>query len=223
MERKSKYPCKIDRCILILLAVSQALMDMYHVNLFKAYDRVPYMMKPTGAILALTSFVGCGFLWVNDNKLSSLLIFPLLVFAIYLTRCETAFYGIILAAFMFILSYAMPFWMTRISMVFSFIFLALTPLFYVYIFPPSVGLQLPYFAKILNVSLFHRFLSWEVFSEKFFERPFLGWGVETSRYLPIDPSMTKHYSIPFWPYNADYLSLGSCFILTTAVCRSLWN
>jgi len=192
---------------LILLIAYQICIDIFHIDIFKKHESIPYQMKPTGSILALTSFVGCGFLWVN-NKFLSIFTFFLLTILIYLTRCETAFYGFILATFIFILSYTMPFWVTRIMMVSSYIFLVLSPLFYVYVAPPSVVTQLPYFSKILNRSLFHRFVGWELFSLKFFEHPFLGWGVESARYIPMETLNNKRYSSPLYFQGTNYLKLG---------------
>jgi O-antigen ligase len=190
---------------LILLVAYQVFVNISHIGIFTKYKGA-YQMKPTGSILALTSFVGCGFLWVNNNKFISVLTFFLLAILIYFTRCSTAFYGIILATFVFILSYMMPFWVTRITAVSSYIFLVLSPLFFVYVVSPSVVAQWPYFAKVLNKSLFHRFIAWELFSLKFFEHPFLGWGVTSARYIPMETLGNKSYL--YGKKSTSYFQLG---------------
>jgi exopolysaccharide production protein ExoQ len=202
---------KISGFLLICLVVFQAFLDSFHIEILKNIKGVPYMMKPTGSILGLMAFVGCAFLWINGNKVLSLFIFLLLILLICLTHCQTAFYGILLATGVFILSYAMPFWMTRISMVTSYTFLILSPLLYTHFFPPSRVIESPYFAWILNHSFFHRFLAWEFYSEKFFERPFLGWGMESSRYLSTEPYLAPGYENTFHPHNNGlqaYVELG---------------
>lgn len=191
---------------LILLVAYQVLVDVFHIGVFKKYAGVPYQMKPTGSILALTSFVGCGFLWVNNNKFIAVLTFFLLAILIYFTRCVTAFYGIILATSFFILSYMMPVLVTRITVVSSYIFLALSPLFFVYVASPTVVTQWSYFAKIFNKSLFHRFIAWELFSLKFFEHPFLGWGVTSARYIPMEALGNKSYV--YSKESISYFQLG---------------
>ncbi len=197
--------------ILICLVVFQAFIDTFLIKFFKNLKDVPYMMKPTGSILGLMAFVGCAFLWINKNKFLSLFTFLLLIPLICLTLCQTAFYGLFLGTCAFILSYAMPFWMTRISMVASYTILILSPLFYTYFFPPGWVAGSPYFSWILNGSFFHRFLAWEFYSEKFFERPFLGWGIESARYLATKPFLAPGYENTFHPHNNGiqaYVELG---------------
>ncbi|OJW52571.1 MAG: hypothetical protein BGO67_06450 [Alphaproteobacteria bacterium 41-28] len=202
---------KMAGYLLICLVVFQALIDTFHIEIFKTFRDTTYMMKPTGSILGLMAFVGCSFLWINDEKFLSFFSFLLLIPLICLTRCQTALYGILLAMCAFILSYAMPFWMTRISMVGSYTILILSPLLYTHFFPPAWVVKSPYFSWILNPSFFHRFLAWEFYSEKFFERPFLGWGVESSRYLPTEPYLAPGYENTFHPHNNGlqaYVELG---------------
>jgi len=138
-------------------------------------------------------------------------VFILLSILAYLTHCQTAIYGIILATIIFILSYAMPFWTTRISMVSSYTFLVLSPLIYTHLVPFSRIGELPYLKWLFNHSFSHRFIGWEVYSKKFFERPFLGWGVESIRYLPPEPIFAKGYVNLIHPHNNSvqaYFELG---------------
>ena len=202
---------KIAGFLLMCLIVFQAFIDTFHINVFKTIKDSPYMMKPAGSILGLVAFVGCAFLWINENKILSIFTFLLIISLICLTLCQTALYGILLASCAFILSYAMPFWTTRISMVASYTFLIISPLLYTYFFPPAWVAQSSYFSWILNGSFFHRFLAWEFYSQKFFERPFLGWGVESSRYLPTEAFLAPGYENTFHPHNNGiqaYVELG---------------
>jgi exopolysaccharide production protein ExoQ len=208
---KTYKTMKIAGFFLILLVVFQAFIDTFHIESFKNFKGVPYMMKPTGSILGLLAFVGCAFLWVKGERFLSIFTFLLLIPLICLTLCQTALYGILLATGVFILSYAMPFWMTRISMVATYTFLIISPLLYTYFFPPSWVVASPYFSWILSQSFFHRFLAWEFYSEKFFERPFLGWGVESARYLPTEPYLAPGYINTLHPHNNSiqaYVELG---------------
>lgn len=177
---------KMAGYLLILFIVVQAFIDTFLIGFLKKGSTSSYMMKPTGLILGLTTFVGCAFLWISKEKLLSLVIFLLIFPLVYITLCQTAMYGLLAGTLMFFLSYAMPFWVTRVAMVFSYTFLILSPLLSVYAYPPSLVLESPLFAWIMNQNLFYRFLGWEFFSKKFFERPFVGWGIESSQYLPSD-------------------------------------
>lgn len=203
---------QVSGFFLILFVLFHALADAFYMGFFTGDPGRPYMIKPTGSLLGLTAFVGCAFLWTQKNKsVFGFMAFILLILMAYLTRCQTAKYGIILASFMFILSYAMPFWTTRISMVASYTFLVLSPLIYVYVLPTSLIMELPYLKRFFNLSLLHRYMGWEVFSKSFFEKPFLGWGIESTRYLPPDPILINGYGKLIHPHNNSvqaYLELG---------------
>ncbi len=192
---------KISGCILILLILVQVVSDFFHMGLIKKYKGEPYMMKPTGLILGLTAFVGCAFLWINGNKVLSILVSFLVSILVYLTHCETGVYGVLFAGCIFILSYMMPFWTTRVAMVTSYTFLILSPLLSVYVFAPTFPSESIAFAKILSKSFLHRVLAWEYFSMRFFESPFLGWGFESSRYLQTDPDLAQGYTRVVHPHN----------------------
>ncbi len=196
---------KISGYVLMVLIVLQAFIDTFMVK------KVPYMMKPSGSILGLMAFVWCAFLWINKNKLISIFTFLFIFPLIYLTLCKTALYGFLFSSVVFILSYAMPFWLTRISMVVSYTSLILSPLVYTYLLPPSFIFESPCFSWFLNRALFHRVLAWNFYSEKFFEKPFWGWGAESSRYLPTEPSLAAGYENTYHPHNNSiqaYVELG---------------
>lgn len=204
---------KISGLLLILLILFQVYTDTFFTGSIKTGDNIPYMlkMKPTGSILGLTAFVGCGFLWIYENKVVALFTFLILSCLILLTLCQTAFYGLVLGSTMFGLSYFMPFWMTRIGMIASYTFLIFSPAFYTHIVSSTMLAESPYFKWLINRNLFHRYLSWEYYSNKFFEKPFLGWGVESSRYLPTNLTLAPGYDHLMHPHNNSiqvYAELG---------------
>jgi len=196
---------------LLLFIFIQIVADTFHMGLFKKYKNNSDVMKPTGSILGLTAFVVCAFLWINKNKVLSIFIFLLLSLLIYRTLCQTAFFGVIVATAIFVLSYAMPFWMTRINMVSIYTFLVLSPLLYTYAFPPSTVSKSSYLTWVINKNFYHRFLGWEYYSRKFFENPFLGWGAESARYLPRETVLSRGYDNLIHPHNNSiqvYVELG---------------
>lgn len=206
---------KIAGFFLIFFVIFQIYFDTFFHSLIKDKNLspFPYMlrMKPTGSILGLTAFVSCGFLWIYENKIFAIFTFLLLFCIIMLSLCQTALYGIILSTFVFLLSYSMPFWTTRIGMLASYTFLVLSPILDVYIFSPPLIAANPYLKWIINHSLFHRILCWEYYAKKFFEKPFLGWGAKSSRYLPTDSELAPGFSHLLHPHNNGiqvYVELG---------------
>lgn len=204
---------KISGFLLMLLILFQVYIDTFFEGSINRGNNIPYMLKikPTGSILGLTAFVGCGFLWIYKNKGVAIFTFLILSCLILLTLCQTAFYGLVLGSMMFVLSYFMPFWVTRIGMIASYTFLIFSPAFYTHIVSSSMLAESPYFRWLINRNLFHRYLSWEYYSNKFFEKPFLGWGVESSRYLPTDLALAPGYDHLMHPHNNSiqvYAELG---------------
>jgi len=201
---------KLAGFFLMLLIVFQLCLDNFHIELKKAHKGA-YMMKPTGSILGLMGFVGCAFLWIYGHKVITIFTSFIIIFLIYLTLCQTAIYGIVFSIGIFILSYFFPFWVTRICMVGTYTFLMLSPVISTYIFPPSKINSLSYLKWIINKSLFHRALAWEYYSEKFFEQPFLGWGLESSRYIPTEYELSPGYRNLLHPHSNSvqaYAELG---------------
>jgi O-antigen ligase len=205
---------KFTGFFLIFFIVLQVCFDTF-LREFITYKGSSYMlrMKPVGSILGLTTFVGCAFLWTYKNKALSIFIFILLCNLIILTRCQTATYGIVLASIVFCLSYMMPFWITRIGMIFSYTFSLLSPLLYSYVFPSSMVAEFASLKWIVNQSFFHRWLAWEHYAKKFFEKPFFGWGVESSRYLysPTQVNLAPGFTKLIHPHNNSiqtYVELG---------------
>ncbi len=167
------------------------------------------MMKPSGSILGLGAFISCGLLWVYNSKILSIATFILLLLLIYLTQCQTAFYGVVLASVAFGLSYAAPFWTTRIALFLSYTFIILFPLLCLYVFPLSKIVKFQF--VIQNASFFHRLLGWEFLAEKFLEKPLLGWGLGSARYLPTGSELASGYGNVIHPHNNSlqaYLELG---------------
>jgi O-antigen ligase len=195
----------------MILIIFQLCLDTFHLELKKADNNNIYMMKPTGSILGLMGFVGCAFLWIHGHKTMVLLTSFLILILIYLTLCQTAFYGGFFSIGIFILSYIFPFWVTRISMIGTYTFLSLSPVFAAYIIPFSKINAAPYLKWIINESLFHRFLAWEYYSKKFFEQPLWGWGLESARYIPTKPELSPGYSNVLHPHRNSlqaYVELG---------------
>lgn len=200
---------KIAGFILICFILFQNVADELKIKTFVKYKEVYYVMKPSGSILGLGAFISCGLLWVYNSKILALATFILLVLLIYLTRCQTAFYGVLFATLVFIVSYAIPFWSTRMALFLSYTFLILSPLLYLYVFPLSTLVKLRWILQ--NSSLFHRLLGWEFLSEKFVEHPLLGWGLGSTPYLPVGPELAQGYGNVIHPHNNGiqaYVELG---------------
>lgn len=197
---------------LLLLIISQIFIDTFLGDAVHT-GKGPYMlrMKPTGSILGLTAFVGCAFLWVNQNKVLSVFAFILLFLMVALSLCKTACYGMILATIIFVLSYLMPFWITRIGIIFSYTFLIFSPVLFTHVFSPPMLEKSPYLKFLMHNSFFHRFLGWEYYSKKFFENPLLGWGAGSSTYIPTEPELAPGFSSLVHPHNNSiqaYVELG---------------
>jgi len=191
----------ISGLILGFLILAQVMADSFQVGLIKKYAGEPFMMKPTGSILGLLGFVGCAFLWINNHKILSILTYFLFILLIYLTLCQTALYALLIGSCIFVLSYTAPFWTTRVALIFSYTFLILSPVLSVYVFTPPQLSQVPLAGQVLGRSFYHRVLAWEFYSMKFFEKPFLGWGVESARYLPSDQQLAEGFSNVIHPHN----------------------
>lgn len=206
---------KLTGFLLISFIVFQLCIDTFLREVINiTYKGATYMerMKPVGSILGLTVFVSCAFLWIYKNKFFSVFTFLLILNLIFLTRCQTAAYGVIFSIIVFALSYSMPFWTTRIALISSYTISLLSPLLYTYILPPSIINQGAPWKYVINHSLFSRILAWEYYSKKFFEKPFLGWGAESSRYLytPEKPEIIPGLRL-LHPHNNSiqaYVELG---------------
>ncbi len=166
--------------LLAVLHVFQSIVDIFQVKLL---TRDPSLLKSTGSVFGLLGFVACAFMWTKDRKVIAILSFILLGLLIKLTTCQTAFYAFVLASVFFFISYLAPFWITRISMITSFTLLLLSPILYAYIIRPMEIINFGYYSWLLNKSFFYRLFIWEYFSHKFFEKPLLGWGLNSSRYI----------------------------------------
>lgn len=204
---------KISGFLLMFFILFQVYLDTFLGGFINYNPSIPYMlkMKPTGSILGLTAFLGCGFLWIYKNQTLAIFTFLALSCLILLTLCQTAIYSLILASIVFGLSYFMPFWTTRVAMIASYTFLIFSPALYTHVISSTMLAESPYFKWLINKNLFHRYLGWEYYSKKFFEKPFLGWGVESSRYLPTDLSLAPGYDHLIHPHNNSvqvYSELG---------------
>lgn len=204
---------KFSGIFLIFFILFQIYFDTFFNGMIQYTDLDSYMlrMKPTGSIIGLTAFVSCGFIGIYENKTFAILTFLLLFCLILLTLCQTAFYGIVLGTIVFLLSYLMPFWITRLGMIGSYTFLIISPSLYVYILPPHLIATSPYFKWVMNHNFFHRILGWEYYGKKFFEKPWVGWGAESSRFLPTDRELAPGFTHLVHPHNNSiqaYVELG---------------
>ncbi|MBL8676083.1 MAG: O-antigen ligase family protein [Alphaproteobacteria bacterium] len=193
---------------LSVFLVYQASMDTFHI---KFLERPYYLLKPTGSILGLFGFVICAFVWTKDRKVVALFSFILIGLLIKITLCQTAIYAFILSSALFTISYLAPFWVTRISMLTSFAVLLLNPILYAYIIRPMEIINVSYYSWFLNSSFFNRLLIWEYFSHKFFEKPLLGWGLSSSRYILDKPDAIYGLQNVIHPHKSilqAYVELG---------------
>jgi O-antigen ligase len=207
---KASYVVQTAGLILLILVISQIMIDTF---LRTGDTAIPYMwrMKPIGSILSLTAFVGCGFLWVAEKKALSILTFLLIFLTVVLTRCETACYGLTIATVVFLCSYTMPFLMTRMAMVASYLFLILSPLFFCYVLFPARIATSPELGWLFKYSFFHRVLGWAYYSQKFFENPLFGYGIGSSAHLPSDANLSPGFENLLHPHNNSlqaYTELG---------------
>ncbi|MBX9622169.1 MAG: O-antigen ligase family protein [Alphaproteobacteria bacterium] len=190
------------------LLVYQSIVDTFHLGFL---ERPSHLLKPTGSVLGLLGFVTCAFVWTKDRKVIALFSFILMGLLIKMTICQTAIYAFILSSIFFFISYLAPFWVTRISMVSSFVLLLLNPVLYAYIIRPMELINMSYYSWFLNNSFFHRLLIWEYFSHKFFEKPLLGWGLGSSRYIYDKPKVVGGFSNVIHPHKGvlqAYVELG---------------
>lgn len=202
---------KFAGLFLIFFVIFQIYLDTFLKTPIAYQDPFMLHMKPTGSIIGLLAFVSCGFLWIYENKTLAVFTFLLLFCLILLTLCQTALYSLILGTIVFFLSYLLPFWVTRLGMVLSYTFLVLSPSLCVYNFSSSFVATSPYLKWLMNKSLFHRVLGWEYYGKKFFEKPWLGWGAESSRYLSTGPELAPGFTHLIHPHHNGiqaYVELG---------------
>lgn len=206
---------KYSGLFLIVIIIAQFFIDTFFNGLI-TYKGTSYIlkMKPLAAILGLAAFVGCAFLWIRNKKLISILIFFLLAALILLTKCQTALYSLLFASAVFGCSYLAPVGTTYISALGSYTFLLLSPLLFAYIFPSPLNSSFSSsFHALVDRSLLHRWVGWEYYAKKFFEKPLSGWGLESSRvlYLPDQSEIALGFSKLSHPHNNSiqiYAELG---------------
>lgn len=199
---------------LLFLVIFQAFANYFLSPDFKSSPLIVSMIKPTGSIIGLFAFVGCGLLWADNKKLLSIFIFACLFMVILLTKCQTGFYSLIIAFSAFILTYGMPKGITRFFLIGSYTFLILSPVTYSYIFTLARLNKLPFFSGILNNSFFYRSLVWEWYSKKFLEGPLLGRGLESGREFSSQaPSILESYKMTVHAHNNSLQAFAELGIL----------
>lgn len=212
ISQTAKSILYISGYVLILLVTCQALAKALNPEIFHTFLKSLNMIKPTGGIIGLFTFIASGYLWVDGKKFSSFFIFALLLMAVYLTECQTAFYSLILSASVLGASLAYPIWSTRFLMIVSYTILLIAPFLHGYIFSASKIIELPLASHILNHSFYHRILAWEWYSKKFFENHFMGLGLEAGRSFPAqNPTLMEGYKMTVHAHNnilQAYVELG---------------
>lgn len=200
---------KFSGIFLISILTLQLCIDNFGDN--PAYST---KLKPVGLLLGLTAFVSCAFLWIHKNRLLAILVFFLLAALISLTKCQTAFYGLLLASSVFGFSYLAPYITTYVVMISSYTFLLLSPLLYNYIFPAPLAPEMSSWSELIDKSLLHRWVAWEYYSKKFFEKPSFGWGLGSSKdlYSPSQTEMFPGFRKLIHPHNSSvqaFVELGT--------------
>jgi hypothetical protein len=197
-------------CIALIFSY-HLLFDTMHANGHSILYISPVKLKPSASILGLSFFVISGFLFLRYGKIFSLLTFVLFVLFIYVSLCQTALFSMFFASMAFIFSYFFPFWSTRIAIVCSYTYIILSPLLFFHIIPASSFYQNNLLEKFMTSSLYHRFLAWEFYTEKFFEQPLTGWGAASSKYLQEEDGLAENFSNVIHPHSASiqaYLEFG---------------
>lgn len=218
LKTQSDFILKVYKTLLItslfltVFLVFQTSVNTYMLKFLELPSvHLPHLLKPTGSVLGLFGFVTCALLWTKDRKVLAIFSFILLGLLIKLTLCQTAIYAFIFASAFFVVSYLAPLWSTRISMVASFIMLLLSPILHTSIIRPMEIINVTYYSLFLNNSYFYRLLIWEYFAHKFFEKPLLGWGLGSSRYLYDKPNAIDKFDNVIHPHKSvlqAYVELG---------------
>lgn len=207
----------LEQCAKYWFIFAKALFFIFFIVLFqytleeekiKLFNKLGagYMMKPTASILGLSAFMGCALLWAYNKKIVSGLTFILVFLLIYITRNDTAYYGIVLATGAFIISYVAPFWITRIALISSYTCLISTPFIFIHLDP---FVKMPWI--LAHTTFLHRILSWAFLSRKFFENPWFGWGLGSTPYLPEGPEIIPGFKHLIHPHKGSlqiYVELG---------------
>ncbi len=189
--------------ILSSVFIYQTFVSVLNIKYLATFIEINNQLKPSGSIIGLAIFVVCAYSWINNEKLLAIFMFIILSMLVYLSLCQTAQYSLIFSLIVFGLSYMLPRWVTMMAAISSFLYMILAPLIFMYILPPSTILNSPLLNKVVNESLYHRFLGWEFYSFKIFDRPFLGWGAESSRHIQDNAELAKGFSNLLHPHNAS--------------------
>lgn len=211
LRDKAYQILKLSGIFLVVLFIYQVSCDTFFESHYSPFGSCVLKMKPTGSILGLLAFVSCGFLWIYENKALALVTFVLLFCLIALSQCQTALYALILSTGAFAASFYMPIGMTRLAMVASSLWLILSPLLHAYVISPVGLLTSPSLTWLMNWSFSHRIWAWDYYAKKFFEKPWLGWGLESSRYLPTEAELAPGFRNLLHPHNSGlqaYVELG---------------
>ena len=207
LEQCNKYCLILKRTLFFLISfvLLQYSLEEFGIKLFGKLGK-EYIMKPTASILGLAAFVGSALLWMYNNKILSGATFILFCILIYITRNETAEYGMLIAIGVFIVSYIIPLLATRIAIVLSYTYLILTPFIFVHFAP---FFRIKWVSE--HLSFLHRVMGWSVLSEKFLENPIFGYGMGATPYLLKDQNLTTTFSQLCHPHKGSlqaYLELG---------------
>lgn len=211
LVEKAYQLLKLSGIFLIVLFIYQVSCDTFFQSHYTPLGSYILKMKPTGSILGFLAFVSCGFLWIYENKGIAIVTFMLLFCLVALSLCQTALYALILSTGVFACSFFMPFLTNRIAIGISTVWLLFSPFLHAYVISPAALAASPSLKWLINQSFFHRILAWDYYAKKFFEKPWLGWGIESSRYLPTEPELAPGLKHLLHPHNGciqAYVELG---------------
>ncbi len=211
-SRKSFHIFASSGYILISLILLQTIVTHYTIRPSHQSFTNFLMIKPTGSIIGLFSFICFGVFWCDNKKLLAGLSFILIACNIYLTGCNTAFFALLIGIMVFILTYLIPMLMTRLLMVGSYSVLLLSPLLYASIATPFGLSKIPYTSYILTKSFYHRMLVWDWYAKKFMTGSIFGSGLESGRAFSEEvPYIFAKYKMTVHAHNNSlqaYVELG---------------
>ncbi len=162
------------------------------------------MIKPTGSIVGLFLFTACTWLWVDGKRTLASLVYILLLLAIYLSKCQTAFLAVLMAMPVYGLSVLYPMLVTRLLMIVSFSWLIFSPILYAYILTPAKIHKIPFLSSIVNNSLNIRIFVWEWYAKKFLHDGWLGFGLESGRFARrIKPEVVDGVKMTIHAHNGS--------------------
>lgn len=140
--------------------------------------------KPLAYFLALFFFPTTLYLHVSLSQQLKFLVFVLFGFALCamkLSGAQSGSIGFLLGALVFLITLFKPQKTTLFLKIFTFLWTLLTP---VLMLAFNNTHQFAKYITFTGSSLYHRFCIWTFVTHKIFERPFIGWGIGSSKKFP---------------------------------------